>query len=173
MSRIDRNGFLAILLLGLSLAVLFIGCRPSNGPFVLGEVRGRVLDLETGEPIAGAEVIEWYVGGGPSDGARPVHHARWATTDPEGDFVLTESRASLRMLAGLSYGPRFAMVHPEYGLQRQAREERDHWILEGDRRRVEQAREDLRPYCRGERQDAGAQRIREVACPPIPGRVRQ
>ena len=149
---------------------LLLACSPGASSFVLEAVRGRVVDLESGEPIAGAEVIEWYVGGGMSDGARPVHHARWATSDADGGFVLAESQASVRMWAGKSYGPKFALVHPEYGLQRQARydDASATWTLEGDKRRLEQALQDLQPYCRGERDDAGARRIREVACEPRP-----
>lgn len=146
------------------------GCVPSSTPFVLEAVRGSVVDLETGEPIAGAEVVEWYFGGGPSDGARPVHHARWATSDRDGAFVLAESRASAHMIAGSSYGPKFAFVHADYGLQRQAREIDGRWVLQGDKRRAKQAHQDLQPYCRGERDDAGARRIREVACDATPSR---
>ena len=149
---------------------LAVGCVPALGPLGLPPVSGRVADLQTGQPVAGAEVVEWYVGGGASDGARPVHHARWATTRADGTFLLDESRTSPRMWFSRSYGPKFAFVHPDYGLQRQARQEGEGWLLLGDRRRLEQAQQDLRPFCREEYADAGAQRIREVACVGFVGR---
>ena len=157
----------ACVLRRLALAALALGlvaCAPGRGPFVLEAVHGRVVDLQTGTPVAGAAVVEWYVGGGPSDGARPVRHARWATSRADGSFVLGESRTNACMWIARSYGPKFAFVHPDYGLQRQARQQADEWILSGDRRRIEQARADLRPFCRGELDDAGARHIRSVAC---------
>ena len=150
-----------------------------------------MIDLESREPVAGAEIVEWYVGGGPSDGQRPVHSARWATSRTDGVFVIDAARANLRTRLGQSYGPRLVFVHPEYGLQRQARRaaadsrfaagddwDGDLWVLEGDKRRVAQARRDLQPYCRGGREDGdrhdyddpGSRRIREVACPRSPAR---
>lgn len=50
------------------LHLVALGCTPGAGAFTLEELRGLVVDSETGDPIAGAEVVEWYVGGGPSDG---------------------------------------------------------------------------------------------------------
>lgn len=153
-----------------ALLMLAAGCAPNSTPFRLEELRGRVIDSATGAPIVGAQVVEWYVGGGLSDRVRPVHHERWATSDAAGVFVLGEARASATMLAGATYGPKFAFVHPDYGLQRQAREENEGWVLRGDRARVEQARTDLQAHCRAPHDDDAARRIREVACKRTPSR---
>ncbi|MEZ4217715.1 MAG: hypothetical protein R3E88_14620 [Myxococcota bacterium] len=151
-------------------ACAHFACAPGAGGVRLDELRGRAVDLETGAPIAGALVVEWYVGGGVGDGARPVHHARWTTTAADGSFALAAEAADPWTALGASYGPELALVHPDYGLQRQARREGERWRLEGDARRAEAARRDLDPYCRGERDDEGARRIRAFACPPRPER---
>ena len=99
----------------------------------------------------GFEITDcWYVGAGLGDGVRPVHHARWATSRSDGTFVLEASGTRVSTWLTRSYGPKFAFVHPEYGLQRQAQYEGDVWLLQGDPRRLAQARRDLDPYCRGE-----------------------
>jgi hypothetical protein len=52
-------------------AALVVGCVPSLVPCVLDGARGRVVDRDTGEPIAGATVIEWWRGAGRMGGPQP------------------------------------------------------------------------------------------------------
>lgn len=153
-------------LAGLGLLVACGGCLPSPGPFVLAAVEGRVVDEDSGEPIGGAEVIEWWRGAGTSDVA-PHYHARWATTDAEGRFALPRELApSLRMWLLRTYGPDYSFYHPFYGLEHGARATPDgDLVLRGSTRRAEQRRQNLIPICRGERDDPGARHLAEIACP--------
>ena len=152
-------------------ALLFSACVPELGPFRLAEVRGQVVDAESGAPLAGALVIEWHRGAGPGGASQPVYYARWATTDATGEFRLAASAVSSpRMWLLKAYAPDYAFFHPSYGLQRGARKEADRVVLRGFLSRAEQGRADLVPYCRGEHDDAGARRLAEVACEDRPQR---
>ncbi|MEM7411989.1 MAG: carboxypeptidase-like regulatory domain-containing protein [Myxococcota bacterium] len=152
-------------------ALAFPGCVVDLGPFSLSASEGRVVDADSGAPIAGAEVFEWHRGVGSSDAAQPVYVARWTTTDADGRFTLPQRCApSARMWIWKTYPPDYAFYHPDYGLQRGARQavgaaERDAgWQLLGSRARSEAARRDLAPYCRGEYDDAGARHLAAIAC---------
>jgi hypothetical protein len=69
-----------------------------------------------------------------------------------------------------TYGPDYSFYHPSYGLQHGARGEGDTLVLRGSLARAEQARADLAPICRGERDDPGARHLAAIACPPAPPR---
>jgi hypothetical protein len=155
----------------LLVALLAVACVPELGPFRLAEVRGRVVDADTGAPLAGALVIEWHRGAGPGGASQPVYHARWATSDPAGEVHLAASVVpSARMWLLKTYEPDYALFHPSYGLQRGTRRAGDRLVLRGSLARAEQGRADLLPYCRGEHTDAGARRLAEVACAERPQR---
>lgn len=141
------------------------GCLPSPGPFVLEAVTGRVIDEDSGAPIAGAEVIEWWRGAGASDVA-PHYFARWASTGADGRFALPRRLSpSPRMWFLRTYGPSYSFYHPDYGLEHGARAQAEGGLaLRGSTRRAAQRRENLAPICRGERDDPGARHLREIAC---------
>jgi hypothetical protein len=148
-------------------AALAWACVPSAGPFRLAAAHGRVVDAESGAPVAGAEVIEWYRGAGAFAGPQPVYHARWATSDSDGRFAFGATCApSPRMWLLKTYGPDYSVYHPRYGLQHGARREGDSLVLAASLARAEQARADLAPICRGERDDPGARHLAGLACPP-------
>ena len=149
------------------LSLLLCGaCVPSPGPFVLEAAEGRVLDADSGRPIAGAEVIEGYRGAGGGDVAAH-YHARWVTTDERGRFALPrELSPSLRMWLLRTYGPDYSFYHPSYGLEHGARTAADGSLeLRGSTRQAEQRHQNLWPICRGERDDPGARHLARIACP--------
>ena len=101
-----RRGLLATLCAALA------RCVPSPGPFVVGAVEGRVVDEDSGAPIAGAEVIEWWHGAGVG-GPAPHYHARWTRTDADGRFALPrECAPSARMWLLRTYGPTAELERP-------------------------------------------------------------
>ncbi len=167
MPRLRRS-----LLAALALAPL-AGCVPGPGPFVLDAVEGRVVDRDSGAPIAGAEVIEWWRGAG-SGGPAPHQHARWTTTDADGRFALPrEMSPSPRMWVLRTYGPTYSFYHPRYGLEHGGeRPERGDLVLRGSLAVAEQRLANLAPICRGERDDPGARHLAEVACAERPSRPR-
>lgn len=152
-------------------ASLLGGCVPSLGPFILDSARGRVIDQDTGEPIRGAEVIEWYRGAGSAGGPQPHYYARWTRSDREGRFAFGRAFApSLRLWVLKTYGPTYSFYHPSYGLEhgggRPERNVEPEVILRGSLRHSAQRLADLVPFCRGERSDRGARHLQQVACPP-------
>jgi hypothetical protein len=152
----------------LAAAALLAGCVPSLGPCVLDGARGRVVDRDTGEPIAGATVIEWWRGAGRMGGPQPEVYARSATSDAEGRFGFERERApGPRLWLTKTYGPSYSFYHPSYGLEHggepRAGEE---LVLRGSLQDSAARLADLAPYCRGEHEGPGARRLAEVACPP-------
>lgn len=155
--------------LGLALSVAVLGgCVPAPGPFVLAAARGRVLDADTGEPIRGAEVFQWYRGSGPSDASRPVYHSRWTSTDEDGRFGFERALSpSPRMWLLRTYGPSYGFYHPSYGLVHGGAAGTEGTLtLRGSLRDSALRLADLAPYCRGERDGRGARHLAEIACPP-------
>jgi hypothetical protein len=149
----------------LVVALLASACVPSPGPFRLQEVSGRVVDRDTGAPLAGVEVIESFRGAGAPGATQPVYHARWTTSDADGGFHFPDAVApSARMWVLKTYAPTYLYFHPLYGLQRGGAPEQGSLLLRASLARAEQALADLQPYCRGEIDDPGARRLAEVAC---------
>lgn len=151
-------------------ACLLPGCLPSLGPFVLEAARGRVVDQDTGEPIRGAEVVQWYRGAGTPGDEQPRYYARWTQSDPEGRFAFERAFApSLRMWLLKTYGPSYSFYHPNYGLERGARTEAhsggDELVMRGSLRRSAQALAEVAVLCRRPGADRGARHLAEVACP--------
>jgi hypothetical protein len=151
---------LAFALLGLA------GCVPSLGPIRLAAVDGRLVDRESREPIAGAEVFQVYFGAG-APGADPrVYTSRWTQTDARGQFAFgSEISPSARMWILKTYGPRYDFYHPEYGLVRGPTTETAEVVLEGSLEQAEQRRMDLRVLCSSSADDPESRRLREIACP--------
>ena len=148
-----------------ALCVALAGCVPSPGPFVLDAVEGRVVDEDSGAPIAGAEVIEWWRGAG-TGGPAPHHHARWTRTGADGRFELPRECAPGRMWLLRSYGPSYSFYHPEYGLEHaRLRETPDGALMSGSKHRARERLANLDPICRGERDDPGARHLANIACP--------
>lgn len=140
------------------------GCVPGLGPFVLSEARGRVLDRDSGEPIPGAEVLQWYRGAGRLGGPPPVYAARWSHTDADGRFEFPRQLAwSVRMWLFRTYGPTYSFFHPSYGLVHGGGAGGD-VELRGSLRDSAQRLADLDPLCGGETRDAGSRRLAAVGC---------
>lgn len=145
--------------------LLLLGCVPGLGPFRLPEVQGQVLEAGSQAPVVGALVLEWHRGAGPGGASQPVYHARWTTTDVDGAFHLPAAASpSPRMWLLKTYAPSYAFFHPDFGLQRGAGSRGEPLVMRASRERAEQGFADLRPYCNGEIDDAGARRLAEVAC---------
>lgn len=154
------------------LALAATACVPSPGPFVLTAASGRVVDADSGEPVAEALVLEWYRGGGVSDAARPVYHSRWTWTGADGRFELPRRASpSPRMWLLRTYGPSYDFYHPRYGLVRGPTAPDGEVVLRGHRAQAEARRADLAPFCRGEREGRAARKLAEVACVPRPDRA--
>ena len=148
-------------------AALLAGCVPSLGPCVLEGAGGRVADRDAGEPIADAEVIEWYRGAGRMGGPQPEVHARFAKSDAQGRFAFARARApGPRLWFTKTYGPTYSFYHPSYGLEHggEARAGEE-LVLRGSLRDSAARLADLAPYCRGEHEGAGARHLAQVACP--------
>lgn len=142
------------------------GCVPSPGPFRLAAVAGQLVDRESRGPIADAHIFQVYRGAG-SPGADPhVYHARWTQTDARGNFAFdSELAPSVRMWLLKTYGPRYDFYHPAYGLVRGPTTAEAAVVLEGSLDQAEQRRMDLQVFCGSIADDAGSQRLREIACP--------
>ena len=87
------------------------GCRSGAGQW--GPFRGRVVDAETGAPIAGAHfMVSWE-----RDRPNPVHwtqsfyDAQEAVTDADGRFEIPRERRFFTLLVG---EPRFSAFAPGY-----------------------------------------------------------
>ncbi len=93
-------------------------CVPSPGPFLLPEVRGRVVDGDRGGPLPDALVVEAWFGSAPAGAdRRPVYHARATRADDQGRFHLPRRLApSPRMWLLRTYGPDYRVFHPARGL---------------------------------------------------------
>jgi hypothetical protein len=151
---------LAFVLLGL------VGCVPSPGPVRLAAVEGRLIDQESREPIAGAQIFQVYRGGGAPGTDPRAYYSRWTQTDARGRFVfVSEIAPSARMWLLKTYGPRYDFYHPEYGLVRGPTTDEAEVVLEGSLDQAEQRRMDLQVFCSSTDDDPGSRRLREIACP--------
>ena len=151
-------------------ALLLAACVPSLGPLRLPAATGAVVDATSGEPVADAEVIEWWRGSGRMGGPQPVYHARWSTTGPEGDFAFPSALApSPRIWVLRTYGPAYSIYHPDYGLQHAGVRENPPLLLRLDRAAAAQGAAELAALCR-EADDAGSRHLAGLACPARPER---
>ena len=151
-----------------SLAVALLalaGCVPGCGAFVLPTVEGRLVDRDSREPIAGAEIVQVYRGAGTGGAEQPVVLSRWAQTDPEGSFFFASETSNPRMWYLKTYGPRYDFYHPTYGLVRGPSTDASRVLLEGSLDQAEQRRMDLQVFCSSKADDPGSRHLRSVACP--------
>jgi hypothetical protein len=154
-----------------TLAVL-AACVPGAGALVLGAAEGRVVDRESGAPIEGATVIEWWRGAGRGGGPQPTYHARFATSDAGGRFAFPRALApSPRMWLLRSYGPSYGFFHGDYGLVRGGEPaEGEPLVLRGSRAEAELRRADLAPVCAPRPRERWERELARVACPARPRR---
>ncbi len=171
-------------LLAAAAALAACGCVPSPGPFVLDAVAGRVVDRDTGAPIAGAEVVQWWRGAGVPGASQPEYHARWTSSDDRGAFAFPRRVApSARMWLLRTYGPTFSFYHPRYGLvhagpgvsvpastgdagSREGAPARSAIVaLRGSLDEAPQRLDDLAAWCRAGHAGAGARHLSAIACP--------
>lgn len=160
-SLLKARTLLAFALLGL------VGCVPSLGPIRLAAVDGRLVDRDSREPIAGAQIFQVYRGAG-APGADPrVYGSRWTQTDARGHFVFgSEISPSARMWFLKTYGPRYDFYHPQYGLVRGPTTEAAEVVLEGSLDQAEQRLMDLQVFCHSSTaDDPASRRLRGIACP--------
>ena len=158
------------LLRWLGAAVLGLAaCVPGPRTCRLPAVRGRVVDADTGAPIAAATVIEWWRGAGVGGGPQPTYHTRFAVSDDRGRFAFPDERApGPRMWALRVYEPAYGFVHPDYGFVRgpQGRDAEGALVLSGSLGETAARRLDLETLCttppREDRERALAARV----CPP-------
>jgi len=166
MPRLVRSTWLA------ALAGMLLACVPGPGPFVLPAAEGRVIERESGAPIAGATVIEWWHGAGRGGGPQPTYHARFATSDASGRFGFPRALApSPRMWLLRTYGPSYGFFHPDYGLVRTGEPPPGQTpVLRGSRQEAELRRADLAPVCAPRPDERWQRELAPIACPPRPRR---
>jgi hypothetical protein len=166
MLRLARTASLGLVTVALA------ACVPGPGVLVMRAAEGRVLDRESGEPIGGATVIEWWRGAGRGGGPQPTYHARFATSGADGRFGFPRAMApSPRMWLLRTYGPSYGFFHPDYGLVR-AGEAQPGVALElrGSREEAELRRADLGPVCAPRPRERWERELAPIACPPRPPR---
>jgi hypothetical protein len=164
-----RAGWSSLLLL---LAAAALGCLPGPGVLLMGPAEGRVLDRDTGRPVAGAEVMEWWRGAGRGGGPQPTYHARFARSDAEGRFAFGRALApSPRMWLLKVYGPSYGFYHADYGLVRGGEPEPGRaLVLRGSLAEAELRRLDLAPVCQPRPREDWERELARVACPWRPAR---
>lgn len=156
----------------LAASLAFAACVPGPGVFVMRAAEGRVLDRESGEPIAGARVIEWWRGAGGGGGPQPTYHARFTHSDADGRFGFPRAVAkSPRMWLLRTYGPSYGFFHPDYGLVRGGEPAAgEPVVLSGSRAEAELRRADLAPVCAPHPREEWERELARSACPPRPQR---
>jgi len=161
-----------VLPLTLALAAALAACVPGPGVLVLRAASGRVLDRESGAPIEGATVVEWWRGAGRMGGPQPTYHARFATSDAGGRFGFPRALApSPRMWLQKTYGPSYGFFHPRYGLVHGGEPaEGAAPELSGSLAEAELRRADLAPVCAPRPAEHWQRELARVACPPRPRR---
>lgn len=156
-----------------TLGLGFAACVPGPGACRMPALEGRVVDAETGAPIAGATVVEWWRGAGVAGGVQPTRHARFAVSDAEGRFRFPAAIApSARMWALRVYEPSHGFAHPEYGLVRPP-EQRDaggELLLRGSRAEAPARRGDLEVLCSTPAREDWERELAQRVCPPHPAR---
>jgi hypothetical protein len=157
--------------LGLGLAA----CVPGPGACRMPALHGRVVDAETGAPIAGATVVEWWRGAGVAGGPQPTRHARFAVTDAQGRFSFPAAIApSARMWALRVYQPSHGFAHPDYGLVRspEQRGAEGELLLRGSRADAPARRADLDVLCSTPAREEWERALAQRVCPARPARLR-
>jgi len=154
--------WLGAVLLGLA------ACVPGPGACRLPALRGQLVDADTGAPIAGATVIEWWRGAGVAGGPQPTRHVRFAVSDGEGRFAFPAATApSVRLWVLRAYEPAHGFVHPDYGLVRgpERRDADGDLLLRGSLSEASARRGDLEVLCTTATRDDWERELARRVCP--------
>lgn len=147
-------------------------CVPGPGTCRLPALRGRVVDADTGAPIAAATVIEWWHGAGVGGGPQPTYHARLAVSDAAGRFAFPEESApGARLWLLRVYEPSYGFVHPDYGFVRGALHEGEGGVplLTGSRADAAARQMDLEVLCTTRPREDWERTLAARVCPPAGG----
>ncbi|MEN8160661.1 MAG: hypothetical protein ABFS41_11380 [Myxococcota bacterium] len=154
-------------LAALVVSLLVPSCSPALGPFELAAAEGVAVDRETGEPIRGGWVVQWYLGATVPGATRPERAARFARTDADGAFRFEAVRAEPRLWVQRADGPSYSLYHPAYGLVHTRVEPTGSPLrLPASLRDSALRLADLQPFCSGARKGKGAARLAQIACAP-------
>ncbi len=95
------------------LSALLAGCAGQIA-FTSGPYRGRVIDGQTRQPLAGAAVVAvWYwEGWGPGHPSERLHDALEVVTGPDGEFVLPQ-KTHFALTGGVNE-PYIVIYYPGY-----------------------------------------------------------
>ncbi len=118
----------------LVLVGLVVGAWPIAGAFADGPYRGRVIDAETKEPLAGAVVVVYWIRNAPGIGHGPAESflgAEEALTDDRGEFIVGKNPPSNWIPFTWRSLPNFIIFQPGYGYFPEAL--RDHAAPASDR----------------------------------------
>ncbi len=147
------------------LVLLVPSCAPALGPFALAAAEGVAVDRETGEPIRGAWVVQWYLGASVPGAARPERAARFARTEADGAFRFEAETAGPSLWLRRADGPSYSLYHPSYGVVHTRIEPPGRPLrLEASLRDSALRLADLQPFCSGAREGEGAARLAGLAC---------
>ena len=105
-------------LVTLVLVGLVVGALPAADAFAAGPYRGRVIDAETKEPLAGAVVLVYWIRNAPAIGHGPAQSflgAEEALTDDRGEFIVGENPPSNWIPFTWRSLPNFIIFQPGYG----------------------------------------------------------
>ena len=105
-------------LVTLVLVGLVVGAFPAVHAFAAGPYRGRVIDAETKEPLAGAVVLVYWIRNAPGIGHGPAQSflgAEEALTDERGEFIVAENPPSNWIPFTWRSLPNFIIFQPGYG----------------------------------------------------------
>jgi len=105
-------------LVSLVLVGLAVGALPAVDALAAGPYRGRVVDAETKEPLAGAVVLVYWIRNAPAIGHGPAQSflgAEEALTDDRGEFIVAENPPSNWIPFTWRSLPNFIIFQPGYG----------------------------------------------------------
>ena len=151
---------------------VLVALATGAGACTLPEVRGRVIDRDSGGAIAGAIVFERFEKAAVLGAPPTTLHARFAESDAAGGFAFASGLAPPRLPAQGRYPPRYGFAHPDYGLVRgvEAPAEGAALVLRGSRGAIAE-RQALATLCESPPREEWERTIRERACgPPRPSR---
>ena len=97
---------------------LVVGALPTVDAFAAGPYRGRVIDAETREPLAGAVVLVYWIRNAPGIGHGPAESflgAEEALTDDRGEFIVAQNPPSNWIPFTWRSLPNFIIFQPGYG----------------------------------------------------------
>ncbi len=95
------------------LGALLAGCAGQIA-FTSGPYRGRVIDAQTRQPLAGAAVVAvwWWEGWGPGHPSERLHDALEVVTGPDGEFLLPQK--TFFPPSGIVNEPYIVIYYPGY-----------------------------------------------------------